>query len=123
MSNNLNLEIPAEIRDFAEKAVDQARKAFDSYIEAAQKAAAQSEAAAETLTSNAKEVSSRAIGYAESNVKAAFDLAEKMVRAKDPREILTLQSEYLKSQVAAAQEQAKALGEAVKKAVTPTESK
>lgn len=122
-NNNLNLEIPAEVRDFAEKAVDQARKAFDGFIEAAQKATAQSEAAAETITSNAKEVSTRAISYAESNVKAAFDLADKLVRAKDPKEILTLQSEYLKNQVAAAQEQAKALGDAVKKAVTPTESK
>ena len=53
MSNNLNLEIPAEVREFAEKTVDQARKAFDSFVAAAQKATAQSEAAAESLTSMA----------------------------------------------------------------------
>ena len=35
---NLNLEIPTEVREFAEKTVDQARKAFDSYVAAAQKA-------------------------------------------------------------------------------------
>ncbi len=120
---NLNLEIPAEIRDFAEKTVDQARKAFDSFVAAAQKATAQSEAAAESLTSNAKEVSAKAIGFAEANVKAAFDLADKLVQAKDPKEILSIQSEFLKNQVASVQEQAKALGEAVKKAVTPTETK
>jgi phasin len=121
--SNLNLEIPAEIRDFAEKTVDQARKAFDSFVAAAQKATAQSEAAAESLTSNAKDVSAKAIGFAEANVKAAFDLADKLVHAKDPKEILSIQSEFLKNQVASVQEQAKALGEAVKKAVTPTESK
>ncbi len=120
---NLNLEIPAEIRDFAEKTVDQARKAFDSFVAAAQKATSQSEAAAESMTSNAKEVSAKAIGFAEANVKAAFDLADKLVQAKDPKEILSIQSEFLKNQVASVQEQAKALGEAVKKAVTPTESK
>jgi phasin len=120
---NLNLEIPAEIREFAEKTVDQARKAFDSYVAAAQKATAQSEAAAETFASSAKDLGSKAISYAETNVKAAFDLAEKMVQAKDPKEILAIQSEFLKSQIASVQEQAKALGEAVKKAVTPTEMK
>ncbi|MGP0104835.1 phasin [Rhodoblastus sp.] len=118
--NNLNLEIPAEVRDFAEKTVDQARKAFESFVVAAQKATAQSEAAAESMASSAKEVSSKAIGFAEANVKAAFDLAEKMVHAKDPKEILAIQSEYLKTQVAAVQEQAKSRGEAVKKVVTHT---
>jgi phasin len=120
---NLNLEIPSEVREFAEKTVDQARKAFDSYVAAAQKATAQSEAAASTLASSAKELNSKAITFAESNVKAAFDLADKLVKAKDPKEFLAIQSEFLKSQVASVQEQAKALGEAVKKAVTPTETK
>ncbi|WP_294536953.1 phasin [uncultured Rhodoblastus sp.] len=120
---NLNLEIPTEVREFAEKTVDQARKAFDSYVAAAQKATAQSEAAASTLASSAKELNAKAITFAETNVKAAFDLADKLVKAKDPKEFLSIQSEYLKSQVASVQEQAKALGEAVKKAVTPTETK
>ena len=73
---NLNLEIPPEVRDFAEKTVDQARKAFDGFVAAAQKASEQTEAAAESATAGVKEVSSKAISYAEANVKAAFDLAE-----------------------------------------------
>jgi phasin len=122
--SNVNLEIPAEVREFAEKTVDQARKAFESFVAAAQKASAQSEAAAESMTAGAKEVSAKAIGFAEANVKAAFDLADKLVHAKDPREILAIQSEYLKSQVATVQEQAKVLGDAVKKVVAhSTETK
>ena len=122
--NTPHLEIPAEVREFAEKSVDQARKAFESFVAAAQKASAQSEAAAESMAASAKEVGSKAIGFAEANVKAAFDLAEKLIHAKDPKEILAIQSEYLKTQVAAAQEQAKTIGEAVKKVVThTTESK
>ncbi len=122
--NNLNLDIPSDVREFAEKTVDQARRAFESFVAAEQKATAQSEAAAESMAANAKEVSSKAIGFAEANVKAAFDLAEKLVQAKDPKEILSIQSEYLKNQVAAVQEQAKALGDAVKKVVAhSTETK
>ncbi|MCW2284732.1 phasin [Rhodoblastus acidophilus] len=119
MTNHLNLEIPPEVREFAEKTVDQARKAFDGYVAAAQKAAAQTEAAAENAAAGVKDMSAKAISYAEANVKAAFDLAENLVKAKDPKEIMAIQTEYLKSQIAAVQEQAKAMGETIKSAITP----
>ena len=114
--SNLNLEIPAEVREFAEKTVEQARKAFDGYVAAAQKAASQTEAAAENAASSVKDMSAKALSYAESNVKAAFDLAENLVKAKNPQEMMQVQSEYLKAQVAAVQEQAKAFGDAMKAA-------
>jgi phasin len=117
--NNLNLEIPAEVREFAEKTVEQARKAFDGYVAAAQKAASQTEAAAENAASSVKDMSAKALTYAESNVKAAFDLAENLVKAKSPQEMMQVQSEYLKAQVAAVQEQAKAFSDAMKAAMTP----
>ncbi len=116
---NLNLEVPAQIRELAEKSVEQARKAFEEFVVAAQKATAQSEAATASLATGAKEVSSKAMGYAEANVKAAFDFAQKLFQIRDPKEILVVQSEFVKTQLAAVQEQAKELGEAVKKAVTP----
>ena len=56
-----------------------------------------------------KTVSAHVLTYTERNVNAAFDLAQKLVRAKDPQEALALQSEYLKTQLAVLQEQAKEL--------------
>jgi phasin len=117
---NLNLEVPAEIREIAEKSVEQARKAFGDFVVAAQKATAQSEAATASLTIGAKEVFSKAMGYAEANVKAAFDFAQKLVQIHDPKEILAVQSEVVKTQLATVQEQAKELGEVAKKAGTPS---
>jgi len=117
---NLNFEVPAEVREIAEKTVEQARKAFEGFMVAAQKATAQSEAATALLATGAKDVSSKAMGYAEATVKAAFDLAQKLVQIRDPNEFLAVQSEFLKTQLAAVQEQAKELGEVVKKAVTPS---
>ena len=35
--------------------------------------------------------------FAENNVNAAFDLAQKLVRAKDVNEVLALQSEFAKA--------------------------
>ena len=41
---------------------------------------------------------------------AAFDHAQKLIQAKDPQEILAHQAEYMKKQLAAAEEHAKELG-------------
>jgi phasin len=103
-------EVPSEMRDFAEKSVEQARKAFEGFMGAAQKAAGSMEAAPFPVPAQMKELGTKAMGFAETNVKAAFDLAQKLVHAKDMQEVLALQSEYLRAQMAAIQEQAKELG-------------
>ena len=110
-------EIPSDMRDMAEKSVDQARRAFDGFMTAAQKAAGQADTSAASMTSNAKSLGSKAMGFAENNVRSAFDLAQKLVRAKDLQEVLTLQSDYAKSQMSTIQEQAKELGSMMQGAV------
>jgi len=113
-------EIPNELRDFAERSVEQARKAFEGFLTVAQRASGVAgEAAANTSPSGAKSVSAHVLTYTERNVNAAFDLAQKLVRAKDPQEALALQSEYMKAQLAVLQEQAKELGTIVQKSLTP----
>jgi phasin family protein len=51
-------------------------------------------------------------------VNAAFDLAQKLVHAKDPQEAFALQSEYLKKQIESLQGQAKELGAIIQKTAT-----
>jgi len=85
-------EIPPEIRDLTSKTVEEARKAFESFIAAAQKAAAQAEGTANSLQSSAKDVSAKALNFTEANVKAAFDHAQKLIQAKDPQEIVAHQT-------------------------------
>ena len=70
------------------------------------------------LPSGAKEVSGKAYSYAEANMKAAFDLAQKLVRAKDAQEALPLQTDFVKAQVGAVQEQASELNATIQKAIT-----
>ncbi len=111
-------EIPAEMRDFAEKSVEQARRAFEGFIGAAQKAVSAAESAPFAIP-GAKEVGAKAVAYAEANMKAAFDHAQKLVHAKDLQEVMQIQNEYLKSQLSTLQDQAKEFGAAVQKAVTP----
>ncbi|HEY1780359.1 MAG TPA: phasin [Roseiarcus sp.] len=110
-------EVPNELRDFAERSVDQARKAFEGFLTVAQRASSVAGDGAPTTQTGAKAVSAHVLSYTERNVNAAFDLAQKLVRAKDPQEALALQSEYLKTQLAVLQEQAKELGAVVQKSI------
>jgi len=111
-------EVPNELRDFAERSVEQARKAFEGFLTVAQRTSGVLGEAAKA-SPGASMVSAQVLAYAQRNVNAAFDLAEKLVKAKDPQEALALQSEYLKAQLAALQEQTTELASVVQKSLTP----
>ncbi len=110
MSNTPNYEIPTEMRDFAEKSVEQARKAFDSFIGAARRTADTVQGSTDLARTNASNLSTRGFEFAEQNVNAAFDLAQKLVRSRDVQEAMQHQAEYVRSQFAAIQAQAKEFG-------------
>ena len=114
---NTPFEIPNELRDFAERSVEQARKAFEGFVTVAQKTAGAAGEAAETTQSGAKTVGAHILASAEQNVNAAFELAHKLVQAKDPQEALAVQSEFLKAQLTSLQAQAKELGALIQKSV------
>lgn len=114
-------QVPNEVRDFAEKSVEQARKAFEGFAGAAQKALS-STTELPMVPAGAKDVGVKALSFAEANVNAAFDLAQKLVHAKDPQEVFQLQSEFVKAQLSAIQEQTKELGAAFQRTTTTTRS-
>lgn len=109
-------DVPPEMREFAEKSVEQAKKAFDGFIGAAQKAVEAVHGSTESARAHAEQTTQKAMAYAEQNVSAAFDLAQKMVRAKDPAEMLQHQAEFIKAQMAAFQTQMTEAGAAIQKA-------
>lgn len=102
-------QIPTEMRDFAEKSVDQARKAFEGFVATAQKTAGAVEGVASSASENVKSAGTQVLGFAEQNITAAFDHAQKIVRAKDPQEAFALQSAYVQKQFEALKAQAEAL--------------
>lgn len=106
---NGTFEIPAEMRAFAEKSVEQAKQAFETFISAARHAASTAETQATNARSGAKEIGELALGFTQRNITSSFDFAERLVHAKDPQELTALHSEYVKNQIAALTEQAKEL--------------
>jgi phasin len=111
------------MRAFAEKSVEQARQAFDGFISAAHHAVNTLEGQAHTARQGAKDVTDKAMTFAEQNVASSFEFAQQLVRAKDIQDVMKLQADYIKQQMQAFSEQAKELGEsttkAAKEAATP----
>lgn len=106
---NAKFEIPAEMRAFAEKSVEQAKQAFDSFLAAAQHAVNTAGSQMTTAQSSAKEASELAMRFAQQNVASSFEFAQRLARAKDPQEVIALHADYASSQVATLSEQAKEL--------------
>ncbi len=103
-------EIPPEMRDFAEKSVEQARKAIDGFMSAAQKTADTFEGSANTVQASARDAARKTFSYTEQNLSAAFDLAQRMVRAKDMQEAMQIQAEFVRTQFESMQTQMKEFG-------------
>jgi len=118
-----NYEIPAEMREFAEKSVEQARKAVDGFLGAAQKTVDTLEGSANTVQSSAKDATRKTFTYAEQNIAAAFDLAQKLVRAKDVQEAMQYQAEFVRAQFEAMQAQMKEFGSMAQSAMKQPGSK
>src|SRR5262245_21391441 len=116
-------EVPPELRAFAEKRVEQARQAFEGFISAAHQAVNAFEGQSESARKGAKDVTEKALSFAQHNIAGAFELAQQLVRAKDAQEVMRLQADYFRHQMQVLTEQARELGlatgQAAKDAATP----
>ncbi|MBW0006073.1 MAG: phasin family protein [Hyphomicrobiales bacterium] len=105
----LSRAVPNEVRDFAERSVEQARKAFGSFLVVVN-AAIEGEAPSSAENSGVSARLSRlALGFAERNVQGAFALAQDMVHATEVSQLLDLQREFLETQMKALKSQMRTL--------------
>ncbi|XIA66431.1 phasin family protein [Bradyrhizobium sp. TZ2] len=109
-------EMPKEMRAMAEASFEQARKTFEKFVASAQAAAGSIEERNAAARADAKDISSKAIAYAEKNVQTSLDYAQSLLKAKDPTEVMRLHSEYVQGQMRSLAEQASEMGQAVTKA-------
>ena len=110
-------EVPAELRNMAERTIEQAEKAFDMFFEAANKSMA-------PFTHPGAEISKKALSLTEQNMRSAFDHARKLAQTTDLQEAMQIQSEFLKSQITNAGEQMKQIADgAMSAAKNVTEGK
>jgi phasin len=109
-------EIPKQMRSMAEAGFDQARAGFEKFLAGAQQTAGSIEERGASVRAGAKDVSAKAIGYAEKNVQASLDYAESLLHAKDLADVMRLHGDYVQAQMRSLAEQASELGQIVSRA-------
>ena len=112
------LEIPKEMRTVAEQSVEQAKLAFNSYLQATKEAVSTFEEWVKANQASAQGITRKAMSFAERNVLSAFEFAQKIVQANDIPELMRMQTEFVQSQIQVLSEQVKDLGEIATKAAT-----
>jgi hypothetical protein len=115
MDEKLN-EQADKMREMAQTTLDKAKDAVSKYMTEAQKLREKADAGMRTSYSNAKEMNEKAVAFAEANVNAGFELAQRLLQAKDPQEMGAVYQSHLKEQMEKMGEQFREIGSLMGKA-------
>ena len=99
MTKNQMFDFPTDMRDLAEKNVEQARVAYSQFMEFMSQAMNAWSASGIPEAKNFKTLQDRAIGFAKENAERSFALASDLAQAKDLQQVMTLQSRYVQTQM------------------------
>lgn len=106
MNQAMDFEIPSSVRDLAAKSVDQVREAYIRFADAAKQTQDMLAKSTDVVASGAREFNEKAVKYAEQNMQANFELAQRLVNAKDLKEALEIQNQFTRQQMEAYAQQA-----------------
>ena len=125
MNQTMDFEIPSTVRDLASKSVDQAREAYNRFLEAARQAHDVVMKSSDVITSGAREINQKAVKYTEANLQANFEFAQRLVHAKDIKEALDIQNQFARQQMETfahqAQELTRLVAQSAQKAAPTTQ--
>jgi Phasin protein len=100
-----NVEVPAELRELAEKTIDQAEKAFGLFFDAARRSAA-------AIPASGAELSRQVLAFSEASLRTSFEHARTVASTASLEEIALSQSELVKRQIAGAEHHIRELAKA-----------
>ena len=114
MSDKLN-EQADKMREMAQATLDKAKDAVSKYIVESQKMRAKVDSGVQASYSSAKDMNEKAVAFAEANVVAGFELAERLLQAKNPQEMGAVYQSHLKEQMEKMNAQFRELGNLMSK--------
>jgi hypothetical protein len=112
MSEQIN-EQADKMREMAQTTLDKAKDAVSKYMAESQKLREKADSGVRATYSSAKEMNEKAVAYAEANVAAGFELAQRLLQAKDPQEMGSVYQSHLKEQMERMSTQFRELGSAM----------
>ena len=110
--------VPDNVRQAAESALAQAKKAVDQCMQQATRLQETVGSSAQVAQAGARSVNQKVLAAAEANISATFDFAQRLVHATNAQEIVALQHEFVKQQLERVNAQLKEVGAAAKDAAT-----
>ena len=116
MSDKPQFEFPEAVRELAERNVEQARSAYNQFIDMARKVQETLSASQGAITSGATEMQTQIAKFAEQNIQASFSFASELSRARDLKEYIEIQQRYAQKQMQTFAHQAHVLGRLVSEA-------
>ena len=114
MSDKIN-EQTEKMREMAQTTLDKAKEAVSKYMAESQKLREKADSSVRATYSTAKEMNEKAVAFAEANVQAGFELAERLLQAKNPQEMGTIYQSHLKEQMEKLSAQFRELGSMISK--------
>jgi hypothetical protein len=115
MAQDNSFQMP-DMRAFTEHA----KTAFETFAAAAQQAVQTAQTQAMSAQSGVREIGELAVRNTEKNIAASFAFAQRLMQAKDAKEIAELHADYIKEQMQALAEQAQEFGRQAMKLGVPT---
>lgn len=118
MVSGPQFEFPAQMRELAERNVEQVRAACGQFLDAARKAQDMMGTMVpdNPMTAGMKQVQERTMRFTQQNLDAGFTLAGELAAAKDFKEMLEVQNRHAQLQMVAYSAQAQELGRLIAEA-------
>ena len=112
MNPNVPFEVPQQLRDLAERNVEQARAAYGQFMDAMEQATSiwLGSLPPNEAMSGFKVVQERAVRFAKQNAEACFTMASELASAKDIPDVFAIQSRFAQTQMQAYALQSQELG-------------
>lgn len=106
----------AAFKAAAERSVDEARRAFETAMDLAERTLAGMGSNHAELQTHVRDLTRETLDFASRSAEATFDLVAELARARTPAEALAIQKSFLEAQMERVGRQARILGDGAIKA-------
>jgi phasin len=104
------MEIPEQVRQLAERNVEQARAAYNQFMDMMRQAQSAMSRSTGDMAGSVADLQARMMRFGEQNMEAGFQYASELARARDLKEYLEIQTKHAQRQMQTYAQQAQELG-------------
>jgi len=116
-------DMPEPMRQVMKSSIEQARRAFETFIAASQQAMANIDTSSAPASHSMKMLNEKIAEFTKANAEANFDLALKLADAKEMTDVIELQNQHVRQQMDAFAQQLEELRRLTTEVVSEATSK